>query len=260
MRNPRVLVVDDEPETVKYVSANLRIRGYEVLTASDGHAALTEFGRAIVDLVILDIMMPGPDGFEVCRAIRRQSDVPILMLSARGREKDIVHVELDPERVAGFGLTLDDLSFALLAGNDVRQAGSLVSGGEETPVQTGVFMSGPDDIAELVVGVFDGRPVFLGDIAQITHGSDQPESYAWFASGPAFDEAGHGKVAYSPAVTMAVSKKPGTNATRIADSIIERLEQLRSTHIPDGVETTVYDNSVDQSLGGGSIVIHSKGK
>jgi two-component system KDP operon response regulator KdpE len=90
MRKPRVLVVDDEPETVKYVSANLRIRGYEVLTAVDGKAALTQFDRSIVDLVILDIMMPGPDGFEVCKAIRRQSDVPILMLSARGREKDIV--------------------------------------------------------------------------------------------------------------------------------------------------------------------------
>jgi multidrug efflux pump subunit AcrB len=159
-----------------------------------------------------------------------------------GGEKDIVHVELDPERVAGFGLTLEDLSFALKAGNDVRQAGSLVSGGEETPVQTGVFMSGPEDIAELVVGVFDGRPVFLGDIALVSHGSDQPESYTWFASGPAHDEAGHAGVAYSPAVTMAVSKKPGTNATRIADSIIERLEQLRSTHIPDGVETTVTRN------------------
>ncbi|MGD9020500.1 MAG: efflux RND transporter permease subunit, partial [Lysobacterales bacterium] len=133
-----------------------------------------------------------------------------------GGEKDIVHVEMDPERVAGFGLTLEDLSFALKAGNDVRQAGSLVSGGEETPVQTGTFMSGPEDIAELVVGVFDGRPVFLGDIARVSHGSDQPESYTWFASGPAFDEAGHGKVAYSPAVTMAVSKKPGTNATHIA--------------------------------------------
>lgn len=91
MRKPRVLVVDDEPETVKYVGANLRIRGYEVLTANDGQEALTQFDRSIVDLVILDIMMPGPDGFEVCRSIRRQSDVPILMLSARGREKDIVH-------------------------------------------------------------------------------------------------------------------------------------------------------------------------
>ena len=159
-----------------------------------------------------------------------------------GGAKDIVHVELDPERVAGFGLTLDDLSMALKAGNDVRQAGALVSRGEEIPVQSGLFMSGPEDIAELVVGVFDGRPVFLGDIGNVSHGSDQPESYAWFASGPAHDDAGHEKVAFSPAVTLAVSKKPGTNAARIADSVIERLEQLRSTHIPDGVETTITRN------------------
>jgi len=90
MRKPRVLVVDDEPETVKYVSANLRARGYDVLTAEDGRTALKVFNESVVDLIILDIMMPGPDGFEVCQAIRRQSDVPIIMLSARGHEKDIV--------------------------------------------------------------------------------------------------------------------------------------------------------------------------
>ena len=91
MRKPRVLIVDDEPETVKYVSANLRVRGYDVLTAADGQTALQRFGEHALDLLILDIMMPGPDGFEVCQAIRRQSDVPIIMLSARGQEKDIVH-------------------------------------------------------------------------------------------------------------------------------------------------------------------------
>jgi two-component system KDP operon response regulator KdpE len=90
MKNPRVLLVDDEPETVKYVSSNLRVRGYEVLVASDGQSALRAFEQSLVDLIILDIMMPGPDGFQVCRAIRRQSDVPIIMLSARGQERDIV--------------------------------------------------------------------------------------------------------------------------------------------------------------------------
>ena len=90
MKKPRVLIVDDEPETVKYVSANLRARGYDVLTAEDGRAALKVFSESVVDLVILDIMMPGPDGFEVCQAIRRQSEVPVIMLSARGRERDIV--------------------------------------------------------------------------------------------------------------------------------------------------------------------------
>jgi two-component system KDP operon response regulator KdpE len=90
MERPRVLVVDDEPETLKYVSINLRARGYDVLTAEEGRTALNVFSESVVDLVILDIMMPGPDGFEVCRAIRRRSGVPIIMLSARGQENDIV--------------------------------------------------------------------------------------------------------------------------------------------------------------------------
>ena len=90
MKRQRVLVVDDEPETTKYVSANLQARGYDVLTAGDGLMALETFRESVVDLVILDIMMPGLDGFEVCRAIRRRSGVPIIMLSARGQEKDIV--------------------------------------------------------------------------------------------------------------------------------------------------------------------------
>ncbi len=159
-----------------------------------------------------------------------------------GGARDIVHVELDPERVAGFGLTMEDLRMALNAGNDVRQAGSLVAAGEEIPVQTGMFLSGPQDVAELVVGVFNGRAVFLGDVGNVKQGSDQPESYSWFASGPAHDDAGHQQVSYSPAVTLAVSKKPGTNATRIANAVIERIEQLKSTHIPEGVETTVTRN------------------
>jgi DNA-binding response OmpR family regulator len=90
MKEPRVLVVDDEPETVKYVSANLRARGYHVLTAEDGRMALKVLSESVVDLIILDIMMPGPDGFEICQTIRRRSGVPIIMLSARGQERDIV--------------------------------------------------------------------------------------------------------------------------------------------------------------------------
>ncbi|HSR33500.1 MAG TPA: response regulator transcription factor [Anaerolineae bacterium] len=90
MKEPKVLVVDDEPETVKYVSANLRARGYQVLTAEDGRMALAVLSESVVDLIILDIMMPGPDGFEICQTIRRRSGVPIIMLSARGQEKDVV--------------------------------------------------------------------------------------------------------------------------------------------------------------------------
>ena len=159
-----------------------------------------------------------------------------------GGAQSIVHVELDPQRVAGFGLTLDDLRLSLTAGNSVQHAGSLVSSGLEVPVQAGVFLSGQDDVSKLVVGVFDGRPVFLEDIATIKFGTDQPEQYVWYASGPAAGEAGMPAVDYAPAVTIAIAKKAGTNATRIADAVIERIGQLQSTHIPDGVEVSITRN------------------
>jgi multidrug efflux pump subunit AcrB len=159
-----------------------------------------------------------------------------------GGAPDIVHVVLDPERVAGFGLTLDDLRMALTAGNSSRQAGTLVSGGLEIPVQAGVFLSGRDEVSNLIVGVFNGRPVYLEDVATVRSGGDQPEQYAWYATGPAAPETGQQAVPYAPAVTIAVAKKPGTNAARIADKVIERFDQLQATHIPDGVQATITRN------------------
>lgn len=90
LRRPRILVVDDEPEIQKYTASSLRTHGYQVLTADDGSEALKIVSEEIVHLVLLDIMMPGPNGFEVCQAIRRDSAVPIIMLSSRGQERDKV--------------------------------------------------------------------------------------------------------------------------------------------------------------------------
>ena len=87
---PVVLVVDDEPETRKLVGMNLTARGYRPLMAEDGTEALKLFGERPVDVVLLDLSMPGPNGVEVCRAIRRSSDVPIIVLSGRARENDKV--------------------------------------------------------------------------------------------------------------------------------------------------------------------------
>ncbi|MDP7619869.1 MAG: response regulator transcription factor [Dehalococcoidia bacterium] len=89
-QRPHILVVDDEPETLKYVGANLRVRGYDVTTAGDGTEALKLVSEHVLDLILLDLMMPGPDGFQVCDTVRRESNVPIVVLSARGREQDKV--------------------------------------------------------------------------------------------------------------------------------------------------------------------------
>jgi len=92
---PQILVVDDEEAILEFVSYNLRKEGYEVTTATDGDEAVRLADQNPFDLVILDIMLPGTDGYEVCRKIRAHSEVPLLFLSARDTELDkVVGLEL----------------------------------------------------------------------------------------------------------------------------------------------------------------------
>lgn len=95
----KILVVDDEPQIVKVLQAYLEKAGYQVLTAADGTAALTLFRREKPDFLILDLNLPGMDGFDVCKAVRRESNLPILMLTARVEEAD---------RLIGLELGADD--------------------------------------------------------------------------------------------------------------------------------------------------------
>jgi multidrug efflux pump subunit AcrB len=159
-----------------------------------------------------------------------------------GGGRNIVHVELDPQRVSGFGMTLDDLRFTLSSSNVVAQAGSLLSNNVEIPVQAGTFLSSAEDVAGMVVGMFDGRPVYLSDIAEVSAGADTPEEYSWFASGPASGQIGLKTVARAPSVTIAIAKKPGTNATRITNAVNERFLQLQETVIPEGVNVSITRN------------------
>ena len=86
----RLLIVDDEPNLRHSLSYALRQEGYEVATAEDGERALEMFRSGKPDLVVLDVMLPKMDGLAVCRAIRRDSDVPVIMLTARSSELDTV--------------------------------------------------------------------------------------------------------------------------------------------------------------------------
>jgi DNA-binding response OmpR family regulator len=86
----KVLVADDDPDLLDLVAYALSQTGYLVVKAADGNAALTAFEAEAPDLLVLDINMPGQTGFEVCAAIRRSSTVPVMMLTARGEEQDLV--------------------------------------------------------------------------------------------------------------------------------------------------------------------------
>ena len=91
----KVLVVDDEPTLVATLKYNLEREGYQVITASDGDVGLTLARSDRPDLIILDLMLPAIDGFEVCRLLRREMTVPILMLTAKADEVDkVVGLEL----------------------------------------------------------------------------------------------------------------------------------------------------------------------
>jgi len=95
----KILVVDDEPRYVRLMEANLVSAGYSVITASDGQEAVSVVDTQHPDLVLLDVMMPVLDGIDACERIRRFSNVPIILVTARGDERD---------RVAGLDVGADD--------------------------------------------------------------------------------------------------------------------------------------------------------
>ena len=96
---PRILLVDDEESVQKLLSYPLRSDGYEVVAAADGQEALERFDEGTFDLVVLDVMLPRVDGFDVCRQLRARSAVPIIMLTAKAEEFD---------KVLGLELGADD--------------------------------------------------------------------------------------------------------------------------------------------------------
>ncbi|NLO75427.1 MAG: response regulator transcription factor [Clostridia bacterium] len=90
MKKPVALVVDDESNILRFVRANLRASGFEVASATTGTEALAKFESEEPNIIILDIMLPELDGFSVCRRIRQVSDVPIIMITAKGDMQDAV--------------------------------------------------------------------------------------------------------------------------------------------------------------------------
>lgn len=123
-------------------------------------------------------------------------------------------------------------------------AGEQVINNQTFVLQAGGFLKSVEEVRNLVVGVYDGRPVYLKEIATITDGPAEVESYTWHGFGPArpemFKERETGHLV--PAVTLAIAKKKGTNAVSAAEEIIEMGNQLRSKVIPDGIDVVITRN------------------
>ncbi len=153
-----------------------------------------------------------------------------------------VRILIDPVKLAGFNIDLEQIKSGIIAANQSRNAGNLVSDNHEITLQAGTFLSQASEIQELVVGLSDGVPVLLRDVATIETDPSQAEQLVWFGTGPAAADKGIDVNGRFPAVTIAIAKKPGSNAIEVADQVIGRIDQLRGIVIPAGVEVTVTRN------------------
>jgi len=160
----------------------------------------------------------------------------------------VVNVALEPTRLRERGLDVASLRQSLAAANLGMPAGSVVdpAAGGMLSVQTGEFLRSAEDVGALVVGVHNGRPVYLREVARVEAGAAQPQRYVWFTPGagartenPTGDGAAVAPGAVHPAVTLSLTKKPGENAVDVARAARARLDGLRNTLLPPDIEVTV---------------------
>jgi multidrug efflux pump subunit AcrB len=163
-------------------------------------------------------------------------------VSTLGAVQRIVRVSLKPESLNAYQLSVQDVRAALQASNISQNSGSLVRDNREVLVQTGSFLRDVSEVKQLVVGVSDGKPVFLRDIADVIDGTDHPDSYVRLGAGPAAADKQINAQGEYTAVTVAITKKPGANAVEIAEKLLARVEELKGSVIPDDVKVTITRN------------------
>jgi multidrug efflux pump subunit AcrB len=147
-----------------------------------------------------------------------------------------VLVQIEPERMTGYGITVQDLRMALQSANMGLPVGELISGNKSISIEAGPHLAQASDVADLVVGVQSGRPVFLKDVAKVQEGPLPATRYVMHGLG---QQAGGGEY---PAVTLTITKKPGENAIDVANAVMDRVAALRGTVIPDEVEVAETRN------------------
>ncbi|MDX1931024.1 MAG: efflux RND transporter permease subunit [Capsulimonadales bacterium] len=170
-------------------------------------------------------------------AVKQVEDVSETTLIG-GRRREMT-VTPDRARLAGFGLTVDGLLQALSGANERAQIGTFSAGDADISVKAGAFLRDAADVESIVVGTNRDRPIFLREVATVADGPDELTADVRFGYGKA---AEHGKSGLQPAVTIAVAKRPGTNAVDIAHRVEEKVKSLRGTLLPADVDVTITRN------------------
>jgi multidrug efflux pump subunit AcrB len=161
------------------------------------------------------------------------------VLGGRRRE---VRVELDPEAIAGYGLSPLEVARALHAADAAVSAGAFDRGNRRFEVVAGPFVGDRREVEQLLVGAYEGRPVYLRDVARVVDGPEETQGRVRLSFGPARAPEGVAPGTGFPAVTLALSKKKGTNAVKVAEEILAEARRLEREVLPEGVHMLVTRN------------------
>ena len=151
-----------------------------------------------------------------------------------------VRVVLDTQRLAAYGMTAGAVTAQLQQANVRSTSGSFAEGNQEFQVEAGRFLGRADDLKHVVVGVYQGKPVYLRDVAaSIIDGPSEPENYVLYANAAAAKDAARGEL---PAMTITLAKRKGTNATIISEKALAKVAGLRGYLLPQDLSVTVTRN------------------
>ena len=174
---------------------------------------------------------------EVENVIKREPNVSITSLIGGAQRQ--VQVLFDPVRLASVDIDLAQAALMVQAANQEADAGTYPSNKGRVTVHVGGFLKTVADVERVVLGLHSGRPVYVQDVATVVDGPVEPDQYLFFGTGPAAEEKSIEKQGRFPAITLTVAKRKGTNAIDVAENVLQRLEDLHGTIIPDNIHMTV---------------------
>ena len=200
--------------------------------------------RTIDDVPILALTIHSPhyDHLTLRRLAAQVDDaikqVPLVAeTTIIGGAQRQVRVLLDPVRLASRNLSPAGLVPMLQQANKQFSAGGLTSDNHEVIVETGAFLQTAEDVGNVVVGAYSGKPVYLRDVADIKDGAEEPSQYVFFGSGAANKVS-----ADEPAVTISIAKRPGANAISVARQVLKKVDTLKGYILPADVQVSVTRN------------------
>jgi multidrug efflux pump subunit AcrB len=174
----------------------------------------------------------------------------VAQVSVIGGQRRALRVDFDREALASRNISILQAYAALQSLNWRLPAGSTAIANSEVVVDVGQFLTTADEVGDVVVASYGGRPVYLKDVAEITDGPEEPTSYVWLGTGPAAPEKGLDAAGMDlPAVTIAVAKKPGTNAVDMVADLDLMLDRLAGRVVPSNIEvlkTRDYGATADE--------------